>query len=318
MIGQHVIPGVYSQVHQVDLAPTVAALLGTRLPAVTQGRSLYEMMQLDARAQTRSQLELATQKVALGDAYLMVVAGNGLSQATHQGLARAQQALLNSNQAGALELAKLVTQEAAAEMAAAKAARIAGEKLPRLVIVVIGLLLFLIFFWGRRRTISLPSVVAAGAAVAIYYGLYRLAGYDPSLSTVGDREVFFTTLLRYAVVGLVGGGAWLLLGLLYQDERRWSAAILAGYDYGLLATFLAALPALAGYWQHGATIRWYLPDLGLTLLHFVALVQVGVVAALAIPLPWFIALLAWAIGRWRAYSETRAQAWDPIARLRRR
>jgi len=37
MIGQNVIPGDYSSIDQVDLAPTVAALLGTRLPTAAQG-----------------------------------------------------------------------------------------------------------------------------------------------------------------------------------------------------------------------------------------------------------------------------------------
>jgi len=97
-----------------------------------------------------------------------------------------------------------------------------------------------------------------------------------------------------------------------------SAAITAGYDYGLYAVFLAALPALFGFWQQGATIRWYLPDLRLTVLQFAALVQVTVVALVAIPLPWIIAPAVWGVGRWRTYSEARAQAWDPMARLRRR
>jgi hypothetical protein len=318
MIGQGIVPGVYSGIRQVDLAPTVAVLLGTRLPAVTQGRPLYEMMRLDAAAGAQSQLALATQKVALGDAYLMLMGQNGLSQATHQDLASAQQTLLDGNQAGALELARLVAEESAAEMAAAKAARIARERLPRLALVVTGLVLTLILFWARRGANSWLCILAGGATPAIYYGLYRLAGHTFSLSTIGDVGAYFTSLLRYAVAGLAGGALLLLLGLLYRDERRWSAAILAGYDYGLLATWLAALPALLGYWQHGASVRWYLPDLGLTLLHFMSLVQVGVVAALAMALPWLVGLVAWVIGRWRAYSETRAQAWDPIARLRRR
>jgi hypothetical protein len=33
-------------------------------------------------------------------------------------------------------------------------------------------------------------------------------------------------------------------------------------------------------------------------------------------LPWLIALVVWGVGRWHAHSEARAQAWDPIARLR--
>lgn len=318
MIGQNIIPGVYSSVHQVDLAPTVAALLGVRLPAVTQGRPLYEMMQLDEETLTRGQLQVAEQKVALGDAYMIVIGEDGLSQATHQDLISAQQAALNGNQAGALELANLVGDEASAEMAAARAARVAGERLPRLGLVIVGLLVALLFFWGRRGPNTLVSIIGGSLAVGIYYGLYRLGGYTFSLSSVSNTDLFVTTLVRYAVIGLVGGGVLVLFGLLYQDERIWSAALVAGYDFGLYAIFLAALPAVIGFWQHGATIRWYLPDLGLTLLHFVALVQVGVLALLAIPLPWLVALITWGTGRWRTYSEARVRAWDPIARLRRR
>jgi hypothetical protein len=316
MIGQHILPGDYSPVYQIDLAPTIAALLGTRLPAATQGRPLYEMMQPNAETLTRGQLQLATQKVALGDAYLMQMGEEGLSQATHQDLIGAQQTMLNGNHAGALQLAKLVAEEATAEMASARADRIAGERLWRLAGVVIGLLLSLLFFWGWRGPNSLANIIGGGTAMAIYYGLYRLGGYTFSLSAVGAPDLFVTSLVRYAVIGLAAGGLLVLAWLLYQDERRWSAALIAGYDYGLFATFLSALPALVGYWQHGATVRWYLPDLGLTLLHFTALIQAGVVALLALLLPWLVALVAWGVGRWRAHSEARAQDWDPIARLR--
>jgi hypothetical protein len=316
MIGQHILPGDYSPVYQIDLAPTIAALLGTRLPAAAQGRPLYEMMQPNAETLTRGQLQLATQKVALGDAYLMQMGKEGLSQATHQDLVGAQQTMLNGNYAGALQLAKLVAQEATAEMASARADRIAGERLWRLAGIVIGLLLSLLFFWGWRGSNSLANIIGGGTAVAFYYGLYRLGGYTFSLSAVGAPDLFVTSLVRYAVIGLAAGGLLVLAWLLYQDERRWSAALIAGYDYGLFATFLSALPALVGYWQHGATVRWYLPDLGLTLLHFTALIQAGVVALLALLLPWLVALVAWGVGRWRAHSEARAQDWDPIARLR--
>jgi hypothetical protein len=316
MVGQHILAGDYSPVRQIDLAPTAATLLGTRLPAAAQGRPLYEMMQLDADTLTRGQLQLAAQKVALGDAYLMHMGEDGLSQATHQDLAGAQQALLDGNHAGALQLAKLVAEEASVEMKSAIADRIAGERLWRLGEIGVGLLLSLLFFWGWRGSNSLADIIGGGTAVAIYYGLYWLGGYTFSLTAVGDSDLFVTTLVRYAVIGLMGGGVLVLAWLLYQDERRWLAALIVGYDYGLFATFLAALPALVAYWQHGATVRWYLPDLGLTLLHFTALIQVSVVALLALLLPWFVALVAWGVGRWRAHSEARAQAWDPIARLR--
>ncbi len=318
MIGQNVIPGDYSPVQQIDLAPTVAALLGIRLPAAAQGQPLYAMFRLDEVALTAGQLQLAVQKVTLGDAYLMAIGQNRLSEATRQDLAGARQALLDGNRAGALQLAELVTEEATAEMASAKAARIADERLPRLGVAVAGLLLPLLVFWGRRGPDSLAGVTGGGIAVALYYGLYRLGGYTFSLSAIGDSGEFVTSLARNAGIGVGAGGLLVMTGLLYRDERRWSAAIAAGYAYGFIAVYLSALPALVGYWQHGATVRWYLPDLGLTLLHFMALVQVAIAASLTIPLPWFIALATWGIGRWRTRAEARAQEWDPIARLRRR
>jgi hypothetical protein len=318
MIGQRVIPGVYSPVRQIDLAPTVAALLGTRLPTFAQGRPLYEMMQLDEVSLTRGQLQVATQKVALSDAYSLAIGADGLSQVTYRDLDSAQQTYQNGNQAGAFEFAKLVAEEATVEMASAQETRIARERWLRLIGVAVGLLVPLLLLWARRGPHLLVGIIAGGVASALYYALYRLGGYTFSLSAIGATDAYVTTLLRYATIGLGSGGVLLLAGLLYRDERRWSAAVTAGYDYGLFATFLSALPALVGYWQHGATIRWYLPDLGLTLLHFVALVQVGVLALGAIPLPWFIALVAWGLGRWRTYSESRVQTWDPIARLRRR
>ena len=318
MIGQNIIPGVYSPMHQIDVAPTAAALLGIRLPAVAQGRPLYEMVGLNEEALTHGQLQLATQKVALGDAYLRIMGENGLSEAIHQDLEGAQQTLLDGNQAGALELASMISEDVVAEMASARSARIASGKVPRLIITGVGSCLALLFFWGNRGPHALVSIIGGGVAVATYYALYRLGGNTFSLSAIDTIDDFVVTLVRYAAVGVIGGGLVLWAGLIYQNERHWPLAIKAGYDYGLYAIFLATLPALIGFWQHGATIRWYLPDLMYTVLQFTALVQVTVVALVAIPLPWVIAPLVWGVGRWRTYSEARAQAWDPMARLRRR
>jgi hypothetical protein len=40
-----------------------------------------------------------------------------------------------------------------------------------------------------------------------------------------------------------------------------------------------------GYWLNGPTVTWYLPDLTLFFLHFSALVQSSMVAALSVFLP---------------------------------
>jgi hypothetical protein len=276
------------------------------------------MLQVNEEALTRGQLRAATQKVALGNAYLRIMGEDSLSQAIQQDLEGAEQALLDGNQAGALELAELINGEVGAEMQSVEASRIAGERARRLMVAAIVLLVALLFFWARRGPNTLVSITAGVTAVATSYALYRVKGYTFSLTTVDSIDVFVVMLVSLAGIGLIAGGLLLLAGLLYQDQRLWSTAITAGYDYGLFAVFLSALPALYGFWQHGASVRWYLPDLNLILLHFSSLVQVSIAAILAIPLPWIIALLVWGVGRWRTYSETRAKAWDPIARQRRR
>jgi hypothetical protein len=243
---------------------------------------------------------------------------DGLSPAIRQDLDSTQQTLRDGNQAGALELANLISEEVKADMASSKAARIERERVPRVVVTALVLCLALLLFWGRRGSHTLLSIIAGGVAVGIYYGLYQLEGYSFSLSAVDTIESFVATLIRYAVVGMLGGGLVLLIGLLTQDERDWAAAVTAGYDFGLYAVFLAALPALFGFWQQGAIIRWYLPDLRFSVLQFAALVQVTAVALVAIPLPWIVAPAVWGVGRWRTYSEARTRAWEPLARLRRR
>jgi len=46
MAGAGVVPGEYRDIQMVDVAPTVAALLGTSLPASTQGEVLTFMLNL--------------------------------------------------------------------------------------------------------------------------------------------------------------------------------------------------------------------------------------------------------------------------------
>ena len=59
-----------------------------------------------------------------------------------------------------------------------------------------------------------------------------------------------------------------------------------------------------------------MPELGLVVLHLMALVQVVVVALLAIPMPWLAALVAWAAERWWGRVEAERRERDPLAHLR--
>jgi hypothetical protein len=329
MAGQNVIAGAFSPVRQVDLAPTVAVFLGTRLPAAAQGAPLYDLLHLDEEMVTLSHIQLAAQKTALGEAYVTAIGYEGVSQVIHQDLAAAHQSFLEGNQAGALETGRLVTEEVTAEMAQAKATRIKSEQVPRLAISTLVWLLPLLFFWARRPPRALLGILGALLTVAVFYGLYRLEGHKFSLGDIftplspdtgrgGDAGLFAPWLVWDAIAGLVVGGLFVMAGLMYGDRRRWLVTVSDVYDYGLFTVYLSAVPVLVAYWQHGAAIRWYLPDLRLIALHGIALRQVTIVASLLVLLPWLIGLVVWVMGQWHERAEARTQEWDPIAYLRRR
>ncbi len=126
MAGEKVVPGAFDPIQQIDLAPSVALLLGTRLPAHSYGYPLFDMLQLDPEEVVATHMRLAIQRVALGDAYLRAIGREGLSQILHQDIAAARRAFDRGNKAGALQLAQLVLKEAEAETTAAVASQSGG------------------------------------------------------------------------------------------------------------------------------------------------------------------------------------------------
>ncbi len=71
--GMGVMPGAYGPIRQTDIAPTIAALLGTGLPALEQGRIRFEMLDMPPELQAEKALALARQHLTLASAYLLTV-----------------------------------------------------------------------------------------------------------------------------------------------------------------------------------------------------------------------------------------------------
>jgi hypothetical protein len=319
MVGQHVIAGSFSPVRLIDVAPTVSSLLGTRLPSASQGHPLSDMLQIDEQTLSGDELLVAAHKVALADAYIAAIGQPGSTQLAHDDLGIAVQSLQSGNHAGAFELAGLVTVEADEQMVSAKAARVSTEQNPRLAPLTLGLVVPLLLLWARRPPHLVLSVFCGFVALGVFYGLYILEGntfsYGDALSAgIGSGVV----LARNAAVGLALGTVLFAIGTLSDEQHRWLPAVSTTYSFGLVVCYLSLLPALFGYWQHGAWISWRIPDPTLVAVHGLALHQLGVVAVMSAGLPWLVGAGVWGVGRRRAQAAgLRAQAWDPIAHLRR-
>ena len=71
--GSGILPGKYPDIQMVDLAPTVAALLGTNIPASAQGRILTGMLRLTpGQIQTMNEIQ-SYQQVNLANAYTAAI-----------------------------------------------------------------------------------------------------------------------------------------------------------------------------------------------------------------------------------------------------
>lgn len=301
MAGENVVAGAFDPIQQIDLAPSIALLLGTRLPACSYGRPLFDMLRLDVEEMVVAHLRLAAQRVALGDAYLRAIGREGLGTTVHQDMEAARRAFDRGNKAGALQMAQLVTEESQTETSAAIAARVAAERWPRLAVMLAGIGLPIIMFWVRRLKRALLLIGAASLAVTSWYALYWLTGNDLSLTWQHMPWSLIGQLLWQVGAGLAVGGSLVTISLLYREtgRRRWRLAVVVGYDYGLVVAYICALPVLVIYWLQGGFLDWYVPALRLAIWQGVALTQIFVAAGLSASLPWLMGLVVWAVDRWQ-------------------
>ncbi|TLN28084.1 hypothetical protein FDZ74_00870 [bacterium] len=254
LAGAGVKPGRYGDIQMVDIAPTLAALLGTNLPASAQGEVLGRMLALPA--QTRTALPTAT-------------------QAQQSALLQAYSTAMRIS-APAMGRADVAAYQFALE--ALRDARVTRERLPRIALsILLGLIPLVVLFLKRR---SGSAWFLGGAILFQLLFHFRYAVLDGkvySLSSITGQ----TDFILY--IAITGGVALLLCcltvmlasGMLRRgpDEAARGSLALA-----LTTAFLLALPILYHYALNGALVGWYLPEMApafMALLNLVALIVVS-------------------------------------------
>ncbi len=293
MIGEKIVPGNYSDIYQTDIAPTVSALLGLPPPKINQGRILLEMIEMAPPDQAINQLSSARQRIALARAYLPQIqdSGDELPAQLAIDLTQAETALARNNIGGTLQLALLAQEEADTQIAAARHSRLQKEQLSRLAVALLVIFIWFTAMWRRRGFHAGSIVIAVLVTVALYHTIYQLQGYNYSLSSINSFSDFpFEVARRTAVSLLVGGGIILVL-LLLANEKDWLTLLGTGYGFGMLVTFIFALPLFWAYWQNGFVADWHLPAVVPTFWQVTGLFEVMISASLGLLLPWPIMML---------------------------
>jgi hypothetical protein len=293
MVGQDVIPGSYSNIHQTDIAPTIATLLGIAPPSAAQGRILFEMLDLDKSDQTVAQLTLARQRLALAYAYAAQLSSEpDVPPSLSDDLAAAQTAFTNNNIDGALQLATLAQEEADVFMQNTRNYQVNLARLKRLPFVLLFVGGWFMILWRRQGVYTGSIIIATIVVISLYHGLYQLQGYSYSLSAFPDFSSLPIDVARRTAVSLFAGGGLLLIFLMLTGEGRWHILLGTGYGFSVLVTFIFILPFWWGYWQNGFTPALYLPEVTPAFWQITSGFEAMVAAALGLLLPWPIMAFA--------------------------
>jgi len=264
LVGAGVNPGQYSDVNMVDVAPTLAVMLGANLPASSQGRVLEEMLALDNTHVNTLPMRTYTQQKDLVDAYQAAIESHvdvdPQMQASAKKIVGAYQRALEDARLG----------------------RLYFERLERTTLtVVIALIPLLLLIWRRSK-----STLWLLTGVLLYHALFhfRYAVLDRltySLSWVPEANV----LIQYVAVTAAGAllVSWVIVwwGLQTWKRNPREAAEL-GLNFCLLVVYILSLPAMWSFALNGAVVSWTLPDFPSLYLGFISLLQIMVVAALGL------------------------------------
>lgn len=317
MVGPDVVAGDYGQIAPEDVAPTVAALLGTAVPSAAQGHIRFDMLRMNEVQRAEKQVNQARQRVELGQAYLRSVWSPALGKAEELSKGSmdagplsekakgdalvAASSLAIKNYTSAYTLGEFAVQQIDKEMEQVRARRIQGERAQRqigtLAAILVPLLLLLVWR-GRSKRLGI-LIFAALLTVAIYHLLFIGEGNVYSPHILRSVEPFLEESFRRVTVALTTGLAVTLLWLWYERERSLLDVTQSVYSFSFAVIYFLGVQIAIGYWLNGPTVTWYLPDLTLFFLHFSALVQSSMVAAISVFLPvavlpiYWVALLAW-------------------------
>ncbi len=269
MVGAGVRPGEYGDIQMADVAPTLAALLGTNLPASAQGRPLTELLVLPPEREAALRQAVSEQQRTLVRAY-----GEAIGAPV------------------VLPEGPLTVEQGQAALARARLTRLGQERVWRNVLAVFlavlpGYLLIL-----RREKKALWMLAGAAVYFAVFFGRYLLLDHNTfGLSWITGVTDFALYIAVTSTLALLAGWLTAMSGLrAWRGTRRQAAGSALGFVWFVL--YLLALPILLSFAVNGATVTWTLPEFTVLYLGFLSIAQWLFVAVLGLALVGVSALTA--------------------------
>jgi hypothetical protein len=268
LTGAGIIPGNYGDVNMVDVAPTLAALLGTGIPASSQGRILTDMLILTAGQKMTIRNALAEQQSRLFSVYTKAISSTTIIGSGE--IVSATQSAMNLARLGRLNGERIWREAVAFLLAILPACLLFLRKDKKTIWLLAGALLYVLLF-------NLSYAIIDGNS-------YSLSSFNPDALHI--MVYIFITVTGSAVL------AWLLpmFGLrTFITGPRKSAEITLGYVW--FTTYLLSLPIMLNFAVNGLTITWTLPEWHTIYISLISLIQLLIVAVVGLLLVGISALV---------------------------
>ena len=257
--GKGIKPGVYADAGQVDIAPTVAVLLGLEIPAHNQGDALFDQIDAPPDLRARRALDVAAQ---LADRHRALLLAIDPEAEMEQGLLeRAQIAMAGADYAEAEKLARESGEQTRAQWRAQRAARLMRERLSRAPMVALLLLPFGLYplWWRRAGWDWRTPMLGALLFFALWHVLFRARGFSSSVSWFNiDPILFVQPRVVEGLLALIA--VTVFVGALDHRSCKVDVALATTNALFCIAAGMA-VQIVAFYLAWDVVYDWYLPDL---------------------------------------------------------
>lgn len=292
--GQGILSGTYPQGTQADVAPTLAALLGAPIPGHSQGRILFDQLQMPESLKASRAVDLARQITQRYDAMIETIGDSRRVDGTR--IASAHAALEAGDTAAALSESAAVVDSAYALWNTARADRFNTERIGHIalaLVLLVPLVLYLLW-WRRERWGWRAPLVGAVFYFVIWNAIYFLVEgntYSISMFNIESNiTAFITGRVIRAVVALALSGIVVAVlrrrapyGEVVRDVVHMMFLVAAALGVQILIYF--ALWDVIPYWA--------LPDLFWAFKYYLDLYQTSAFwPLLPLPLAALLPLLA--------------------------
>jgi hypothetical protein len=251
--GLGIIPGKYDDIQMVDLAPTIAILLGTSLPSSSEGKPLVDMLALaDEQLQTIDALYDIQQKNLI-ETYAYALGMNDLSQVKDMTDGQSAIAIIQSDY-------------------------LSDGRLFRSILA--GLFLGALIYVGyRKRQYTLPALVGSAVFLLSFHIFFSVIPERPySFSIISSPESFILDAITWTIVAfLIASIPAAYMIKLWRDYPVNIVRICLGFT--MIMLLVAAYPALWYFIVYGPTIQKVLPDIGLLFRGMLSLLEVMTIGA---------------------------------------